>query len=537
VAVEALVGFGLGFSVVAMFGRFRASIFAKAADIGAAVAENEDCGTVNPAAIAANVGVHVGDVGANGADLLETHVLSIIAAATIASGDMAMIALPFWLAGAGVIASAIAFFFVKAEDGASKDGILYALYKGKMISSVLFVALSAIIVSIFFDNLGKGWAILCCIIIGQVFGMFVSQLTEIFTSNSFLVKSIRDTDTIGPAVLIMRAVAFGLFSCIGPAVFIVVSLLATIYLSGAYGVAIAAVAMLSNVALHLATDTCVAITSNAATIAGMTGTERAYEATAILESANLTAASAGKGFAVASSVLTSVSVLTALKVTAGLASVDTNAPTVLAGLLVGVWFPFFFSALILFSVQEAAGSMIIETRRQLEGIAEVSGSSSVNVAAKSSLQEMIIPALYASMAPLITGIVFGPLALAGMLTGAIATSMMINMTLSNTVSVINSVKNYTEIDGEGKIAQTYKTGTLIDSLGAAFSAVGPALNTLIKLMSIISLVMGPFMTNWAEWSYWYFGIIPVAIALTGTALYYLFIWKDDEEVTVAAPEA
>ena len=226
-AVEALVGFGLGFSVVAMFGRFRASIFAKAADIGAAVAENEDCGTVNPAAIAANVGVHVGDVGANGADLLETHVLSIIAAATIASGDMAMIALPFWLAGAGVIASAIAFFFVKAEDGASKDGILYALYKGKMISSVLFVALSAIIVSIFFDNLGKGWAILCCIIIGQVFGMFVSQLTEIFTSNSFLVKSIRDTDTIGPAVLIMRAVAFGLFSCIGPAVFIVVSLLAT----------------------------------------------------------------------------------------------------------------------------------------------------------------------------------------------------------------------------------------------------------------------------------------------------------------------
>jgi len=295
--------------------------------------------------------------------------------------------------------------------------------------------------------------------------------------------------------------------------------------------------MLSNVALHLATDTCVAITSNAATIAGMTGTERAYEATAILESANLTAASAGKGFAVASSVLTSVSVLTALKVTAGLASVDTNAPTVLAGLLVGVWFPFFFSALILFSVQEAAGSMIIETRRQLEGIAEVSGSSSVNVAAKSSLQEMIIPALYASMAPLITGIVFGPLALAGMLTGAIATSMMINMTLSNTVSVINSVKNYTEIDGEGKIAQTYKTGTLIDSLGAAVSAVGPALNTLIKLMSIISLVMGPFMTNWAEWSYWYFGIIPVAIALTGTALYYLFIWKDDEEVTVAAPEA
>ena len=302
-------------------------------------------------------------------------------------------------------------------------------------------------------------------------------------------------------------------------------------LSGAYGLGIAAVSMMSNFAVILATDTCTSISSNVASITAMTGLEGTYETAAVLESAGITTASGGKGFAVSSSVLTSVSVLTAFKVTAGLATVDSNAPTVLAGLLVGVWIPFFFASIILFSVNRAAGSILTEARKQLEGIVEPHSTRCVDVAAKRSLQEMILPSLFGCMLPLITGILFGPLALAGMLTGAIATSMMINIALVNTGSILDGAMNYTEIDGDGRASPAFKFCTIGRQLGTALSAVGPALNTLVKLMSIIALSIGPFMASWGEWSQWYYGLIPAGLCIVGPVLVYLFIWKNVEEVT------
>jgi len=529
--MELLVGFGLGCSIMSMFAHIQGSIFAKSSDLGAALVKNEmDGGAQNPVAVAERVGVHIGDVGGNGGDLFETFVLAIIAAGTMANGDITLIALPFWLAGAGVVSSAVGFFFVSVGNDASKYSVLYGLYRGKLVAAIIFSTLATVIVSLLFDSIGSGWGILSCIILGQVFGLFVGQITEAFTVSSCISKSVANGGATGPVTLVLKALAYGFFSCIAPAVLIVALALSTIYLSGAYGVGIAAVSMLSNFALILATDTCAPVSSNVASITATAGLEDAYEAAAVLESAGITIASGGKGYAVSSSVLTSVSVLTAFKVTVGLTSVDTNAPTVLAGLLIGVWFPFFIASIILFSINRAAESMLIEARQQLEGIAESNSSSCVDVAIKRSFQEMILPSLFGCMLPFIVGYLFGPLALAGMLTGSIATSMMLNITLVNTGTILDGALNYTGIDGNGRASIAFRTCEMGSQLGAAVSAVGPVLNSLIKLMSIIALALGPFMTSWEEWGLWYYGFIPVGICIVMPVLVYLYVWKDAEEV-------
>jgi len=225
--MKSLVGFGLGCSTISMFVRIRGSIFAKSSDLGASLVQNELHGAQNPAAVAEQVGVHVGDVGGNGADLFETFVLAIIAAGSMADGDIILVALPFWLAGAGVVSSAVSVFFVNVEDDASQSGILYGLYRVKLVATFIFLILASVIVYLLFDFIGSGWTILCCIIVGQVFGVFVGQITEAFTVSTCISKSAADGGATGPIFLVIKALAYGFFSCIGPAVFIVALVLTT----------------------------------------------------------------------------------------------------------------------------------------------------------------------------------------------------------------------------------------------------------------------------------------------------------------------
>ena len=494
--------------------------------------------------IADNVGDNVGDVAGMGADLFESYVGSIIAAATLANGDVAKIALPFWVSGGGIIASLIGYFFVSTKDGASQKDLMFALHKGTISASILALGFSVIwIFMLFADDLEEGFKIYGCVVTGLISGVLIGQATEFFTSYEFYpVRSITDAGVTGPATVIIQGLGIGMLSCVPTVLILIITILICNSLGSSYGIAIAAVGMLSTLGITLATDAYGPVADNAGGIAEMADLEeRVRDTTDALDALGNTTAATGKGFAIGSAVLTSLSLLSAFKASAGVSSADISEPIVLSGALFGAMLPFLFAALTMLSVQKAAGAIIIEVRRQfaeipglMEGKAEADSDKCVAISTQSSVEEMVLPGLWAVLSPLVIGFLVGPKCLVGMLGGAIASGMMMAIMMSNAGGAWDNSKKYIEIEGAcgGKGTETHKACVVGDTVGDPFKDTsGPALNILIKLMSMVSLTIAPIISGHSDWEEWYIGLVPVGLLIIGSYVVYRKFWANAVDIT------
>lgn len=553
-SADALAAFGFGASSIALFARVAGGIFTKAADVGADLVGKVEMDIPeddprNPAVIADNVGDNVGDVAGMGADLFESFVGSIIAALVLAGDDIVGIMLPFWIAASGIIASMIGFHFVGIKkETASQKELLMALHKGTMVATLLEVVFAAIIVQILFQGREQvGWSIFGCICIGLTAGVLIGQATEYFTSYAhWPVRSITDAAETGPATVVIQGLGIGMISTVIPVMILAVTILACNYLAGLYGIAMSSVGMLSTLGITLATDCFGPVADNAGGIAEMADMDDHVRGTTdALDALGNTTAATGKGFAIGSAVLTSLSLLAAFKTKAKLEVVDITDPTVLAGALIGGMLPFLFAALTMLSVQKAAGAIIVEVRRQFaeipglrEGKAEADSDRCVAISTKSSCQEMILPGLYAILTPICIGLLIGSKALTGLLAGAIISGMMLAIQMSNAGGAWDNAKKYIEIEGAkgGKGTDVHKACVVGDTVGDPFKDTsGPSLNILIKLMSIIALTIAPVIADAEEWQNWYWGLIPLAVMIVGTYYVYRMFWQGPMDPEPVAP--
>lgn len=583
-AVEYVHSFGFGASSIALFARVAGGIYTKAADVGADLVGKVEAGIDeddphNPAVIADNVGDNVGDVAGMGADLFESYVGSILAAATLAGNSTKRMAFPMWLAAAGLLGSFIGYFFVRTkEEGGGKNvnlgKLMFALEKGMYVANFIFLALGALIVVLLFGaDSENGWKMYVCVIIGLIAGMAIGKGTEYFTSFEYgPTISIKDRARTGPATVVIQGMGVGMISTVLPTMVLAVAIVATSALSGTYGVAISAVGMLATLAISLSTDAYGPIADNAGGLAEMAhlGPEVRGKTDALDALGNTTAA-IGKGFAVGSAVLTALSLLAAFKEkvdpTAHLTPAqiaqqgavpmvfDVSEPILLAGVLVGAMLPFLFGALTMISVGKAAAEMIEEVRRQfrevknakgrtlmeairlstegikLEGEDDVDPDSDrcVMISTRSSIKEMLAPGLYAVLSPLVVGFLVGPRAVMGLLAGCIGSAAMMAVMMGNAGGAWDNSKKLCEKEGIKKTEQG-KACVVGDTVGDPFKDTsGPSLDILLKLMAMVALLIAPLVRGNEDWENWWVGIIPLFLGTAGTlVLVYLEIlsWKD-----------
>ena len=507
-----LFGFSLGASSIALFARVGGGIYTKAADVGADLVGKVEAGIPeddprNPAVIADNVGDNVGDVAGMGADLFESYVGALISALTLGvlitgSFPGAGAFYPLLVAAIGIAASIVATFFVRGKDDANPHA---ALKMGSYVSAAIVAVVSIPLSMMFFGGIFYSLPIIAGIIVGLVIG----YMTEVYTSGDYKsVKRIADQSETGSATTIISGVAVGMMSTWVPIVLICVG----IYISyrvtnNLYGIALAAVGMLSTTGITVAVDAYGPIADNSGGIAEMSGLDpHVREITDKLDAVGNTTAAMGKGFAIGSAALTALALFVsyAHEVNLETAGINILSPNVVIGLLIGGMLPFAFSAMTMDSVSKAAYKMIEEVRRQfreipgiLEGTAKPDYTSCVGISTTAALHEMIIPGVMAVLVPLLVGLLLVPEALGGLLAGSLVTGVLLAIFMSNSGGAWDNAKKYIE-EGHhgGKGSSAHKAAVVGDTVGDPFKDTsGPSLNILIKLMTVVSLVFAPLFVK------------------------------------------
>jgi K(+)-stimulated pyrophosphate-energized sodium pump len=528
-AIEVLTGFSLGAESIALFSRVGGGIYTKAADVGADLVGKVEAGIPeddvrNPATIADNVGDNVGDVAGMGADLFGSYVATILATMVLGQeivirdnlNGLSPILLPMVICGLGLVFSIVGTFLVRISD--DKASVQKALNLGNWGSIILTVIAAYIAVTLILPNgpmtlrnstTFTKMDVFYAIVVGNVVGAIMSFVTEYFTSMGRApVMSIVRQSSTGHATNIIAGLAVGMKSTVIPVITLAAGIMASYYFAGLYGVAIASAGMMATTAMQLSIDAFGPIADNAGGIAEMSQLPpEVRERTDKLDAVGNTTAATGKGFAIASAALTALALFAAFVGIAGIDRIDIYKANVLAGLFVGAMIPFIFSALCIQAVGRAAMDMVNEVRRQfreIPGIMEYKAQPEyekcVAISTQASIREMIKPGAIALITPVVVGFIFGPEVLGGLLAGVTVSGVLMGMFQSNAGGAWDNAKKSFEsgvtIDGKEyyKGSEPHKASVTGDTVGDPFKDTsGPSMNILIKLMSIVSLIIAPYI--------------------------------------------
>lgn len=525
VVTQTIVAYGMGASFQALFARVGGGIFTKAADVGADLVGKVEANIPeddprNPATIADNVGDNVGDVAGMGADLYESYVGSIVAAMALAFAaglGFRGIVIPLILAAAGVLSSVIGTFLVRTREEASQGALLFAIRKGVWAASIFMAILSAIVM---YYGLPGHFNFYWPVLIGLGCGILIGYSTEFFTSDNYPpTRRIAGAATTGPATVILEGLSVGMLSIVPPVVVVASAIAAAYYLPGGatnpdhglFGVAIAAVGMLSTLCITLATDAYGPVADNAGGNAQMANLpEEVRSRTDALDAIGNTTAATGKGFAIGSAALTVLALVAAYRsqIARIFPHLDLRIanPQVILGLFIGGMMPFLFCSRTIKAVGETASKIVLEVRRQfkeikglMEGRARPDYAQAVHLCTVAAQKEMIVPSLLVVVVPIAIGILLGPNGVVGLLVGALITGFAVALMMANSGGAWDNAKKYIEKGGfGGKGSADHKASVVGDTVGDPFKdTAGPSLNILIKLMSTVSIVFAGFILRFA----------------------------------------